>query len=164
MKGIQVKEYVQVSSTSTASSFKADNHQGPQDLKVTDLPDPSPKPDQYLIAVHAAATNFFDLLQIRGKYQHQPPLPWVSGAEFSGIVLSAPQSLPGGKKPTFKEGDKVFGASQGAYATKICATEAQLRPMPKGWSYFESAGLMVTAPTSYAGLVTRAGIKKGKTK
>lgn len=34
--------------------------------------------------------------------------------------------------------------------------------MPKGWSYFESAGLMVTAPTSYAGLVTRAGIKKGK--
>ncbi|THY79159.1 hypothetical protein D6C86_00073 [Aureobasidium pullulans] len=145
MKGIQVKEYVQ----------------GPQDLKVTDLPDPSPKPNQYLIAVHAAATNFFDLLQIRGKYQHQPPLPWVSGAEFSGVILKAPQSLPGGKKPTFKEGDKVFGASQGAYATKVCATEEQLRPMPKGWSYFESAGLMVTAPTSYAGLVTRAGIKKG---
>ncbi|KAI4718177.1 zinc-binding alcohol dehydrogenase-like protein [Aureobasidium sp. EXF-10727] len=145
MRGIQVKEYVQ----------------GPQDLKVTDLPDPTPKPNQYLIAVHAAATNFFDLLQIRGKYQHQPPLPWVSGAEFSGVVLKAPQSLPGGKKPTFKEGDKVFGASQGAYATKVCATEEQLRPMPKGWSYFESAGLMVTAPTSYAGLVTRAGIKKG---
>ncbi|KAI5242655.1 zinc-binding alcohol dehydrogenase-like protein [Aureobasidium subglaciale] len=145
MRGIQVKEYVK----------------GPQDLKVTDLPDPSPKPNQYLIAVHAAATNFFDLLQIRGKYQHQPPLPWVSGAEFSGVILKAPQSLPGGKKPKFKEGDKVFGASQGAYATKVCAVEEQLRPMPKGWSYFESAGLMVTAPTSYAGLVTRANIKKG---
>lgn len=138
-----------------------DAHQGPEDLKVTGLSDPTPKPNQYLIAVHAAATNFFDLLQIRGKYQHQPPLPWVSGAEFSGVVLRAPQSLPGGKKPTFKEGDKVFGASQGAYATKICATEEQLRPMPKGWSFFESAGLMVTAPTSYAGLVTRAGVKKG---
>lgn len=134
---------------------------GPEDLKVTDLPDPVPKPDQYLISIHASATNFFDLLQIRGKYQHQPKLPWVSGMEFSGVVLSVPKSLPNGRKPFFKEGDKVFGASQGGYATKVCAEEEKLYPMPKGWSFFESAGLFVTAPTSYAGLVNRAGVKKG---
>lgn len=40
---------------------------GPQDLKVSDIPDPVPAPDQYLIAVKACATNFFDLLQIRGE-------------------------------------------------------------------------------------------------
>ncbi|PSK53744.1 Quinone oxidoreductase-like protein 2 [Elsinoe australis] len=142
MRGIQVKQYLS----------------GPQDLKVTDLPDPTPKPDQYLISVHASATNFFDLLQIRGKYQHQPPLPWVSGSEFSGVIESIPKN---GTATAFKVGDKVFGAAQGGYATKICATESQLRPMPKGWSFFESAGLFVTAPTSYAALVTRAGIKKG---
>jgi NADPH:quinone reductase-like Zn-dependent oxidoreductase len=39
---------------------------------VTELPDPKPGPDDYLIEVHAAATNFFDILQIQGKYQHQP--------------------------------------------------------------------------------------------
>ena len=128
---------------------------------MTDLPDPVPKPNQYLIAVHASATNFFDLLQIRGKYQHQPPLPWVSGAEFAGVILEAPKSLPEGQKPAFKTGDRVFGAAQGGYATKVCATQEQLRPMPKGWGFFESAGLFITAPTSYAGLVTRAGIKKG---
>ncbi|GAB7351753.1 hypothetical protein MBLNU459_g2334t2 [Dothideomycetes sp. NU459] len=139
MRGIQVKEYVK----------------GPGDLTVTELPDPVRRPNEYLIAVHAAATNFFDLLQIRGKYQHQPTLPWVSGSEFSGVVLEAPS---GG---AFKKGDKVFGASQGSYATKICAEESKLRPMPKGWGFFESAGLMVTAPTSYAALVTRAGVKKG---
>ncbi len=33
--------------------------------------------------------------------------------------------------------------------------------MPKGWSFFDAAGLFVTAPTSYAALVTRAHIKKG---
>ncbi|KAF7846333.1 hypothetical protein BT93_L4527 [Corymbia citriodora subsp. variegata] len=145
MRGIQVKEYVS----------------GPHDLKVTDLPDPTPKPNQYLIQVHAAATNFFDLLQIRGKYQHQPPLPWVAGAEFSGVILEAPKQLASGKTPAFKKGDKVFGAAQGAYGAKICAEEERLRPMPKGWSFFESAGLMVTAPTSYAGLVQRAGVKQG---
>ena len=40
MKAIQVKEYVS----------------GPLDLRVTDLPDPTPSPDQYLIAVKACAT------------------------------------------------------------------------------------------------------------
>ena len=147
MRGIQVKEYVS----------------GPLDLKVTDLPDPVPNPDQYTIAIHATATNFFDLLQIRGKYQHQPPLPWVSGSEFSGVITATP-STPSPNKSgqwMFKVGDKVFGASQGGYATKVVAKEEQLKPMPNGWGFFESAGLFVTMPTSYAGLVTRCNLKAG---
>lgn len=143
MKAIQIKEYVS----------------GPRDLKVVDIPDPTPSNEQYTIAVKACAANFFDLLQIRGKYQHQPPLPWVSGAEFSGVVLSTPTSGKG--KPKFNVGDKVFGSAQGGYAYKVCALESQLQPMPKGWSFADSAGLFVTMPTSYASLVTRAQIKKG---
>ncbi|EKD18453.1 uncharacterized protein L3040_007523 [Drepanopeziza brunnea f. sp. 'multigermtubi'] len=143
MRGIQIKEYVK----------------GPSDLRVTDLPDPIPSPDQYLIAIHATATNFFDLLQIAGKYQNQPPLPWISGAEFAGVILSTPTSSA--SPPKYKVGDRVFGASQGGYATKVAATEAVLKPVPKGWSYFEAAGLFVTAPTSYGALVTRAGVKEG---
>ncbi|KAF2157094.1 NAD(P)-binding protein [Myriangium duriaei CBS 260.36] len=142
MRGIQIKEYIS----------------GPQEMRVTDLPDPTPKSNEYLIAIHATATNFFDLLQIRGKYQHQPPLPWVSGSEFSGSILAVPSN---GTATAFKVGDKVFGAAQGGYATNICAVESALRPVPKGWGYFESAGLFVTAPTSYAALVNRAQIKKG---
>ncbi|KAJ9648227.1 hypothetical protein H2199_001080 [Coniosporium tulheliwenetii] len=116
MRGIQVSAYVK----------------GPHELKVTDLPDPTPKPHEYLIAIHATATNFFDLLQIRGKYQHQPQLPWISGSEFSGVVLSAPAALPNGNRPKYQVGDKVFGASQGGYATKVCAPEERLRPVPRG--------------------------------
>lgn len=33
--------------------------------------------------------------------------------------------------------------------------------MPKGWGSLEAAGLMVTAPTAYAALVTRAGVQVG---
>ncbi|KAF2662491.1 NAD(P)-binding protein [Lophiostoma macrostomum CBS 122681] len=145
MKGIQIKEYVQ----------------GPEDLKIIDLPVPTPKSDEYLIAIHASATNFFDLLQIRGKYQHQPAFPWIAGSEFSGVVLKAPTALPGGRTPKYAPGDKVFGASQGGYATHIVCPEDKLRPVPSGWSFFDAAGLFVTAPTSYAALVVRAGIKKG---
>ncbi|KAI1111065.1 hypothetical protein F5Y14DRAFT_426961 [Nemania sp. NC0429] len=142
MQGIPVAQYVK----------------GPHELKVTQLPDPKPSPDQYLIEVHAAATNFFDILQIQGKYQNQPPFPWVSGAEFSGIVLATPTGSP---SPKFPVGSRVFGASQGAYATKVCAAEEQLLPVPRGWSFVDAAGLFVTAPTSYGALVLRAGVKAG---
>ncbi|KAG9241864.1 hypothetical protein BJ878DRAFT_482544 [Calycina marina] len=144
MRGIQISEY------------------GPQDLKITTLPDPIPTPDQYLIAIHASATNFFDLLQISGKYQHQPRLPWISGSEFSGTVLSVPSfSSSTSKKPKYNIGDRVFGASQGGYATKVAAKEEVLHPVPSGWSFTDAAGLFVTAPTSYGALVTRAGVEKG---
>jgi len=141
MRGIQIKEYVKA----------------PEDLTVSDLPDPTPQSDEYLIGIKATATNFFDLLQIRGKYQHQPPLPWVAGAEFSGVVLKAPSNGKG----KYQVGDKVFGSGQGGYATKVCVSEERLKPVPKNWSFFDAAGLFVTAPTSYAGLVTRANVKKG---
>ncbi|EFQ25482.1 zinc-binding dehydrogenase [Colletotrichum graminicola M1.001] len=141
MRGIQIKEYVK----------------SPKELLVTDLPDPVPvKDDEYLIQVHASAANFFDILQIQGKYQTQPPFPWISGAEFAGTVLKAPSS-----NPKYPVGARVFGATQGAFATKCLARERELLPIPEGWSYQAAAGLFVTAPTSYGALVVRAGIKPG---
>lgn len=58
-------------------------------------------------------------------------------------------------------GSRVFGATQGAFATKAVAKEVSLFPVPEGWGFQEAAGLFVTAPTSYGALVVRAGIKAG---
>ena len=60
----------------------------PKELKVTDLPDPQPGPNDYLIEVHAAAANFFDILQIQGKYQNQP--------RMSQSTTVQPNSAPSG--------------------------------------------------------------------
>ena len=135
--------------------------QSPDQLTVSSLSDPTPSRDEYLIRIESTATNFFDLLQIQNRYQHQPPLPFVTGAEFAGRVLTAPTHLPGGRTPKYKRGDRVFGSSQGAYATHTTCTEERLLPVPEGWSSFEAAGLFITAPTSYGALVLRAGVKKG---
>ncbi|EYE94153.1 NADPH:quinone oxidoreductase family protein [Aspergillus ruber CBS 135680] len=143
MRAIQLREYVK----------------GPLDLTVNDLPTPSPSPDHYLIEIHSAGTNFFDLLQIQGKYQHQPPFPWVGGAEFAGTILAVPTASD--QKHRFNVGDRVFGATQGAYATHILAPEQALLPVPEGWSFEDAAGLFVTAPTSYGGLVHRANVQAG---
>ncbi|KAJ4602824.1 hypothetical protein HRR93_005105 [Exophiala dermatitidis] len=120
MKAIQVTKYVS----------------GPQDLFVTTLPTPKPHPTKYLIKIHASATNFFDLLQIQGKYQHQPPLPWIAGMEFAGVVIAT---------PTENTKSAVASSNDGT-----------------GWSFADAAGLYVTAPTAYGSLVTRANTQPGE--
>ncbi|KAL6794842.1 hypothetical protein GGI42DRAFT_332466 [Trichoderma sp. SZMC 28013] len=143
MRGIEIQKYVK----------------SPAELQVTELPDPVPKDDEYVIEVHAAAANFFDILQVQGRYQNQPPFPWVAGAEFAGTVVSTPRKSR--TKPRFAVGARVFGAAQGAFATKLCTKEVALLPVPEGWSFRDAAGLFVTAPTSYGALVVRAGVKAG---
>lgn len=132
----------------------------PNDLTVSDLPDLEPSADKYLIKIHAAATNFFDVLQIQGKHQQKPPLPWIAGNEFSGEILAQPKSPK--SSPKFKVGDRVFGAALGTFATQIHVEEEALRPMPMGWSYPQASGLFYTAPTAYAALILRARAQKGK--
>lgn len=145
MKAIQIKEYVK----------------GPLDLQITQFPSPEPSPEQYTVAVHASSTNFFDLLQISGKYQHQPPFPWIAGHEFAGVITATPTAPSKSHPPKYNVGDKVFGAAQGTYATTVVTSEASLRPVPTGFDLFSAAGLFSTMPTSYAALVTRAKIKAG---
>ena len=132
---------------------------GPDELTVSDLPDLEPSPDKYLIKVHAAATNFFDVLQIQGKHQQKPPLPWIAGNEFAGEIVAQPTATKSGSK--FNVGDKVFGATLGTFATQVHVEEVALRPMPDGWSYAQASGLFYTAPTAYAALILRARAQKG---
>lgn len=83
---------------------------------------------------------------------------------------------------TFRKGDRVFGAKQGAYATRVAVKEDVLHRIPDGWSFEEAAGLyvtgiplpalrlsdrteltMATVPTSYAALLIRAKLLPGET-
>ncbi|KAF3901710.1 Zeta-crystallin [Dactylellina cionopaga] len=146
MRAIQISKYLE-------------RPENVEQLVPISLPDPEPKDDQYLIAIRASATNFFDILQVQGKYQHQPPLPWISGSEFAGVILKVPAKVTLAK---YKVGDRVFGATQGSYATKICATEDSLYKVPDSWSFEDAAGLYVTVPTSYAALTVRANVKEGE--
>lgn len=131
---------------------------GPDDLRVVSLKGLQAEDDKYLVGIHATAINFFDGLQIQGKHQQKPPLPFIAGNEFSGEVLAVPSKK---SSPKFKVGDRVFGAGLGAFATQIQSLEEDLRPVPKGWTYRDAASLFYTAPTAYAALILRARAQKG---
>lgn len=130
----------------------------PPTLQETDTPKPAA--NQVLVDVHVAAMNFFDILQIQGKYQTQPPFPYTPGQEFSGVIAA---SSPVPKGCNFVPGKtRVFGAAQGAYGEQVAADWRQLIEIPEGLSMEQAAGIFVTYPTSYAGLVMRANLRKGE--
>ena len=45
----------------------------PEQMSLNEVPIPEPGPQQVRIRNRAAALNFFDILQIQGKYQVKPP-------------------------------------------------------------------------------------------
>ena len=55
-------------------------------LSWKELPTPKPKAGEVLIAIKAASLNFPDLLIVQNKYQMKPPLPFVPGSEYAGVI------------------------------------------------------------------------------
>ncbi|KAI5123944.1 hypothetical protein M0805_006358 [Coniferiporia weirii] len=125
----------------------------------TDAPEPKPSDSEVLVDVYSAGLNFFDILQAQGKYQNQPPFPFVLGCEYAGKI-AADSPIP--KGCPFKRGDRVFGYSQGVYADRVAASWKIMVPLPKTMSYDQGAGLHITWPTSYEALVGRAELKAGE--
>ena len=132
---------------------------GPDDLVLTDLADPVAGAGEAVIAIKAAALNFFDLLIIAGKYQFKPEYPFSPGAEFAGTVESIGPDVTG-----FAAGDRVIGYSGwGAAREKIAIGTGKLIKMPPGLAADRASGLVVTYGTSYYALKDRAGLKQGET-
>src|SRR6187402_2856609 len=55
-------------------------HGTPDDLELTDVPDPVAASGEAVVHIKAAALNFFDTLIIANKYQTKPPLPFSPAA------------------------------------------------------------------------------------
>jgi NADPH:quinone reductase len=131
----------------------------PDELELRDIPPPVPGPGQAVVAIKAAALNFFDLLIIAGKYQHKPPFPFSPASEFAGIVEAV-----GAGVTDVKPGDRVMGSTGwGAAREKIAVRVTQLVKMPDALDFERAAGLTVTYATTLYGLRERGGLKAGET-
>lgn len=74
------------------------------------------------VRVKATSLNYANYLQILGKYQEKPPLPFIPGSDYSGIVESIGPSVT-----KFRIGDHVCSfAALGSYAQFIVADESEL--------------------------------------
>jgi NADPH2:quinone reductase len=130
----------------------------PDDLEIADIPDPSPAPGEAVVAIKAAALNFFDTLIIAGKYQTKPPMPFSPAAEFAGEVESV-----GAGVTSVKVGDRVMAyVRYGAARERVALAADRLVKIPDGLDFDRAAGLCVTYGTTLYALKDRAKLKPGE--
>ncbi len=131
----------------------------PENLVLEDVPDLKPKEGEVLVEVYAAALNFPDTLQIAGKYQFQPPFPFIPGSEAAGVVKESGPNVNG-----LETGDRVMAIPGiGAMAEQVCVTASSLRKIPDSMDYKSAAGFPMVYTTSYYALKQRANLQPGET-
>lgn len=132
---------------------------GPDALQWTEQATPEPGKGEVRVAIKAASLNFPDLLIVQGKYQMKPPLPFVPGAEFAGVV----EAVGDGVKH-LTVGTQVAGfAGTGGFGTHVVAPAFTLMPLPPVFSFGDAAAFLCTYGTTYHALMDRAALKAGET-
>ncbi|MEO8298625.1 MAG: NADPH:quinone oxidoreductase family protein [Burkholderiales bacterium] len=133
---------------------------GPEDkILLEDTPAPAPRAGEVQVRVHAAGVSFVDLLVARGGYQVRPPVPFVPGSEFSGVV----HALGEGTDGTLKVGDRVCGTRQGAWAEYISLPQAMVLPLPAEADFVASSVLLASYFTALYALRERGQLRAGET-
>ena len=66
---------------------------GPEVLRLSEVPDPSPGPGEVLVRVAATALNRADTLQRMGFYPPPPGASEILGLECSGLVAAAGEGV-----------------------------------------------------------------------
>jgi putative PIG3 family NAD(P)H quinone oxidoreductase len=132
---------------------------GPEVLTFEDVPDPSPGPDEVVVAIAATALNRADLLQRMGLYPDPRRLqPEIPGLEFAGTVVER-----GSRATMWEIGDRVMGIEAGgAYAERIATHERQLLAVPAGVDLVDAAGIPEVFLTAWDALVLQGGLTSGR--
>ena len=108
---------------------------GVEALTWQELPTPEPKAGEVRVAIRAASLNFPDLLIVQNKYQMKPPLPFVPGSEYAGVVEAVGDGVA-----HLKVGDAVAAfTGTGGFATHACVSAAQVMPLPAGFAFDDAA-------------------------
>ena len=132
---------------------------GPDVLKVMEVDDPVPGPEDILVDVKASALNRADMLQRQGGY----PAPFgspseIPGLEFSGVVLEV-----GDRVDSLKEGDRVFGLlGGGGYASRTITHHRMAVKIPAGWDFVQAAATPEVYLTAYDALFNRGNLQMGE--
>ena len=157
-------------------------------LKVKDVDDPKPKPNEVIFKVKAAALNYNDIWGMRGN-PIPVQLPHISGSDAAGEVIAV-----GDEVNDIKVGDRVVshanmscrtckactdgrefdctkrtiwgfqtGPLWGAYCEIAHLPEVNVVKIPDKVSFDEAAAASMTLLTSWHMLVGRAKIQPGQT-
>jgi NADPH2:quinone reductase len=133
---------------------------GPEVLRLEEVPDPRPGPEQVVVRIHAAGVNPVETYIRSGAYGIRPPLPYTPGGDGAGTV-----EVVGEDVTLFEPGDRVYtaGSVTGTYAGLALCEASQVHPLPDNVSYAQGAAVNIPYATAYRALFGRARAAAGET-
>lgn len=131
---------------------------GPDVLRVQEVPDPVPGPDEVVIDIAAAGANRADLMQRAGHYPPPPGVVPYPGLECSGVISAVGEAVTG-----WRAGDHVCALlAGGGYAERVAVPAGQVIPLPPGTDLVTAAAFPEVACTVYGNVVVPAHLSPGE--
>ena len=156
-------------------------------LQHTDVPDPTPGPDEVLIQVKACALNHLDVWVRKGWPGLKLKLPHIGGSDVAGVIAGLGEGVAGwqvGDRVVVDPGivtaeDEFIRRGEhslsigihylilgeqipGGAAEYIAVPAANLIKLPDGWAYPEAAAPLLVGVTAWRMLFKRAGLRAGE--
>jgi len=141
----------------------------PDGLKLTDVPQPSPKDDELLIRVHASSINSWDWEFLNGEpfinramfgLLRPKPGKQILGADIAGTVEAVGRNVS-----RFRPGDEVFGdlwSNWGGFAEYACANETSVVMKPASSSFEEAASVPQAGVLALQGIRVAGRVQPGQ--
>lgn len=135
-------------------------HAFDEGIRLDVIEPPQPGPGEARVRVQCCGVSFVDLLVTGGAYQVRPPLPYIGGSEFAGVV----EALGEGVAPGLAIGDRVAGSSAGGvWAQFLCVPAAALHRVDAQVPIEEAAVLAVPYGTALYALRERGRLQPDET-
>jgi len=130
----------------------------PEGMQWAEIEAPEPKAGEVRVRNRAAALNFFDILQIQGKYQVKPPFPFTPGAEIAGEIDAIGEGVT-----AWRVGDRVLGLPGGSgFAEQTVLDASKVFRVPHGMDWAQAAAFPIVYHTSYFALKDRGEVRPGE--
>jgi tumor protein p53-inducible protein 3 len=127
-------------------------------LKLAEVPDPVPGPQDLLIRVRFTALNRADLLQRQGMYPPPPGASEILGLECAGEVIEIGQELSG-----WRIGDRAMALLPGGgYAQKAVVHHGSAMHVPAALSDEEAGAIPEVFLTAFLNLFMLGDIRAGQ--
>jgi NADPH2:quinone reductase len=124
-------------------AIRVPQYGGPENMKLEELPIPTPAPGQALVRLEAAGVNFIDVYQRTGLYKNPVPVPL--GLEGAGVVEEVGTGVT-----TVRPGDRVaWTGVPGSYATHNAVPADRLVTLPAGLDARAGAAAMLQGMTAH---------------
>ncbi len=140
-------------------------HGGPEVLKILDVPDPTPGPEDVMVEVVSTAMNRSDLLERMGLYSEPGPEREhnIPGLEFAGRIIEIGNQVHSTNPAnSWAVGDEVMGiVPGGGMAQRVATHERMLQRVPSTVSLETAAAIPEVFMTAHDALVTQGGLRFG---